>query len=116
MYRVWNFITTYSVLLIGGALLALVWANIDAHSYHHFVEYPLWFNNWIGVDLHHWEQAIGAEYAHKFAAGNVERVVTFHYLINDMLMALFFAIAGKEVWEAVILKNGSLRGKKRPPR
>jgi NhaA family Na+:H+ antiporter len=27
-------------------------------------------------------------------------------------MAFFFAIAGKEVWEAVILKNGSLRGKK----
>ena len=27
-------------------------------------------------------------------------------------MALFFAIAGKEVWEAIILKNGSLRGRK----
>jgi NhaA family Na+:H+ antiporter len=27
-------------------------------------------------------------------------------------MAFFFAIAAKEVWEAVILKNGSLRGKK----
>ena len=28
-----------------------------------------------------------------------------------MLMALFFAIAGKEVWEAVALKNGALRGR-----
>jgi len=27
-------------------------------------------------------------------------------------MALFFAIAAKEVWEALILKNGSLRGRK----
>jgi len=27
-------------------------------------------------------------------------------------MALFFAIAAKEVWEAVVLKNGSLRGRK----
>ena len=27
-------------------------------------------------------------------------------------MAFFFAIAAKEVWEAVILKNGSLRGRK----
>ncbi len=27
-------------------------------------------------------------------------------------MAFFFAIAAKEVWEAVILQNGSLRGKK----
>ena len=27
-------------------------------------------------------------------------------------MAFFFAIAAKEVWEAIILKDGSLRGKK----
>ena len=40
------------------------------------------------------------------------RTLTLHYLINDVLMALFFAIAGKEVWEAIILKNGSLRGRK----
>jgi NhaA family Na+:H+ antiporter len=33
-------------------------------------------------------------------------------LVNDILMALFFAIAAKEVWEAVALKDGSLRGKK----
>jgi NhaA family Na+:H+ antiporter len=111
MYRVWNFISTYSILLISGALIALIWANIDAHSYHHVVEYPLWFNDWIGVSLSHWEHAYG-EAAHHFHSGDAQKVVTFHYLINDMLMALFFAIAGKEVWEAVILKNGSLRGKK----
>lgn len=111
MYRVWNFVATYSVLLIGGAVIALIWANTDAASYHHVVEYPLWFNGWIGADIGHWEHAYG-EAAHHFEYGDVERVVTFHYLINDMLMALFFAIAGKEVWEAVILKNGSLRGKK----
>lgn len=111
MYRVWNFITTYSILLISGAILALIWANIDPHSYHHVVEYPLWFNSWIGVDIGHWEHAYG-EAAHHFEYGDIERVVTFHYLINDILMALFFAIAGKEVWEAVILENGSLRGKK----
>ncbi|MCK0169801.1 Na+/H+ antiporter NhaA [Aliiroseovarius sp. S1123] len=111
MYRVWNFITTYSILLISGALIALVWANIDPHSYHHVVEYPLWFNGWIGIDIGYWEKAYG-EASHHFEYGDVEKVLTFHYLINDMLMALFFAIAGKEVWEAVILKNGSLRGKK----
>lgn len=111
MYRVWNFITTYSVLLISGAVLALVWANIDAHSYHHVVEYPLWFNSWIGIDIGYWEKAYG-DAAHHFEYGDIEKVLTFHYLINDMLMALFFAIAGKEVWEAVILRNGSLRGKK----
>ncbi|MGG7566641.1 Na+/H+ antiporter NhaA [Rhodovulum sp. DZ06] len=99
MYRVWNFVTEYSVLLILGALLALVWANIDPHSYHAFVEYPLVDHAWIG-------------HLHVDAEGHGHRTLTLHYLINDVLMALFFAMAGKEVWEAVALKSGSLRGKK----
>ena len=28
------------------------------------------------------------------------RTLTLHYLVNDLLMAFFFAIAAKEVWEA----------------
>lgn len=111
MYRVWNFVTNYSLLLILGALIALVWANIDAHSYHVFVDYPLWFNDHIGSDLHHWEQVLGED-AEAFGHAETAKVLTFHYLVNDILMAFFFAIAAKEVWEAVILKNGSLRGKK----
>ncbi len=114
MYRVWNFVTNYSLLLIMGALIALVWANTAAHSYHLFVEYPLWFNDLIGYDLHHWEVAMDLHHLDPAMFGHAEtaRVLTTHYLVNDILMAFFFAIAGKEVWEAVILKNGSLRGKK----
>lgn len=94
MYRVWNFLTNYSLLLIIGALLALVWANTNPETYHHFVEFVIWDHAPIG-HLH-----------------DGHRTLTLHYLINDLAMALFFAIAAKEVWEAVILKNGSLRGKK----
>ncbi|MFO6463857.1 Na+/H+ antiporter NhaA [Jannaschia sp. KMU-145] len=111
MYRVWNFLTNYSLLLIFGALIALVWANTDAHSYHLMVEWPLWFNDLIGYDLHHWEVAMGED-AELFGHAETAKVLTVHYLVNDILMAFFFAIAGKEVWEAVILENGSLRGKK----
>lgn len=111
MYRVWNFVAAYSLLLIFGALIALIWANFDAQSYHHFVEYPLWFNPWFGIDIHHWHAGFGPG-AEAFETGDVEKVLTVHYLINDLAMALFFAIAGKEVWEALILKNGSLRGRK----
>ncbi len=100
MYRVWNFLTNYSLLLIIGALIALVWANVDYASYHHFVEYKIWDHAPIG----HYHAADGTHAAY--------RTLTLHYLVNDLLMALFFAIAAKEVWEAVILKNGSLRGKK----
>ncbi len=100
MYRVWNFVTNYSLLLIIGALLALIWANTHPESYHHLVDFILIDHFFIG-------------HAHYDAGGAVEyRTLTLHYLVNDVLMAFFFAIAAKEVWEAVILENGSLRGKK----
>ena len=100
MYRVWNFVTNYSLLLIIGAITALIWANTNPDSYHHFVDFVIVDHFFIG-------------HAHYDAAGQVEyRTLTLHYLVNDVLMAFFFAIAAKEVWEAVILKNGSLRGKK----
>ncbi len=94
MYRVWNFLTNYSLLLIIGAVLALFWANTNAETYHHFVEFVIWDHAPIG-HLH-----------------DGHRTLTLHYLVNDVLMAFFFAIAAKEVWEAVVLKDGSLRGKK----
>lgn len=99
MYRVWNFITNYSLLLIAGAVLALVWVNIAPNSYHDFVELVLIDDFIIG-------------HAHLDEAGHVHRTLTLHYLVNDVLMAFFFAIAAKEVWEAIILKNGALRGRK----
>ncbi len=111
MYRVWDFISNYSILLIFGALLALGWANLDPATYHHFIEYPLWFNSLVGSNIEHWAHAYGAA-SQQYELGDVEKVVTVHFLVNDMLMAFFFAIAAKEVWEAVILKNGSLRGRK----
>lgn len=111
MQKVWSFVSTYSVLLVIGAVTALVWANIDAHSYHVFVEYPIWFNDWIGLKADYWVKVMGHD-ADAYLPIEPKRVLTFHYLVNDMLMAFFFAVAGKEVWEAIILKNGSLRGKK----
>ena len=94
MYRVWQFVTEYSLLLILGAVIALIWANVDYASYSAFTEYTLWDDAPIGH------------------AVDGDRALTLQYLVNNMLMALFFAIAAKEVWEAVILRDGSLRGKK----
>lgn len=111
MYRVWNYLTEYSLLLVIGALIALFWANADPHGYHHFMEMPLWPNDLIGVPYEHWLQSYGEGAAELVPQGSA-RVLSFHFLINDMLMAFFFAIAGKEVWEAVALKSGSLRGRK----
>ncbi len=98
MYRVWNFITSYSLLLVAGALLALIWANTDPESYHALIEYPLIQDFFIG-HLHEVD-------------GHISRTLTTQFVVNDILMAFFFAMAGKEVWEAVVLKNGELRGRK----
>ncbi|MHA3915906.1 Na+/H+ antiporter NhaA [Halovulum sp. GXIMD14793] len=111
MYRVWNFLANYSLLLIIGAVIALIWANVSPHSYHHFVDMPLWANNLIGAPYDLWAKTWGHGAAEVVAPGP-ERVLSLHYLVNDVLMAFFFAIAGKEVWEAVALKSGSLRGRK----
>ena len=98
MYRVWNYVSAYSLLLIIGALTALVWANLDPDSYHALVHSVLIDDFLIGEPT--------------LEGGSVLRTLTLHFLVNDVLMAFFFAIAAKEVWEAVILEEGSLRGRK----
>jgi len=67
-----QFLLENSLLLIGGAVLALVWANTWHGSYEHI--------------------------AHNHV---------FHFLVNDVLMAFFFLMAGKEIREAM-LPGGSL--------
>jgi Na+:H+ antiporter, NhaA family len=85
-----QYILRHSLLLVLGALAALVWANVSPESYGHLVHLPLLQNPYFGT------------------AGGAGRVIDLHYLVNDVLMALFFALAGKEVWEAM-LPGGPLR-------
>ena len=98
MYRVWSYVADYSLLLISGAAIALFWANVAPDSYHALVHFPLWSGGPVGVLESH--------------DGHSLRVMTLHFLFNDVLMAFFFAMAAKEVWEAVALRDGSLRGRK----
>lgn len=83
----------YSGFLLIGALAALFWANFDPEGYHHIVHFPLWESEWFGI------------------AHGDHKVVTVHFLVNDILMALFFAMAGKEIREAM-LPGGSLHSPK----
>ncbi|MGV1793589.1 Na+/H+ antiporter NhaA [Rhizobium sp. A37_96] len=99
LYRTWKLLEEYSLLLILGSVIALVWANTSPETYHGLIEFALRSDGLVGE-------------LHVAADGYARRTLTVHYLINDVLMALFFAIAGKEVWEAVALRNGALRGKK----
>ncbi len=97
--RIWSVVMDYSLLLVLGAVIALVWANVSPENYKVFHDLIILDNFFVG-------------HAHADVEGHVHRTLTLHYLVNDVLMALFFAIAGKEVWEAVALKDGSLKGTK----
>jgi NhaA family Na+:H+ antiporter len=88
------FLFENSLFLILGAVAGLLWANLDHEGYATLLHLPLWENAWIG-ELH-----------------GTHRLVTLHYLVNDMLMAVFFAIAGKEVWES-FLPGGALSNPRR---
>jgi NhaA family Na+:H+ antiporter len=65
----------FSIPLILGVLIAVVWANVDHHSYHVL-------NHWspFGKDSH----------------------FNFHFVMNDLFMALFFGIAAKEIAESCL--------------
>lgn len=62
----------YSLPLLLGVAMAMVWANLGPESYHRFVEYPLF----------------GSEF-------------TVHFLVKDVFMTVFFAVAAAEIVEAV---------------
>ncbi|MFV0443739.1 MAG: Na+/H+ antiporter NhaA [Planctomycetaceae bacterium] len=102
-----GFLFENSLFLIGGAILALIWANgglefisnrLTAESYNRFIHAELTIN---GVD----ESVSGRAHAESAAdheAGHDKHPITLHFLVNDVLMALFFAIAAKEVWESLL--------------
>ena len=77
-----RFLLENSLFLIGGTALALIYANLDHHGYHHLV--------------------------HAEAAKHI----TLHFVVNDVLMCFFFALAAKEIWEA-LLPGGALSSPKK---
>ena len=106
-----------SFLLIAGSVAALVWANLAADSYHHFVHFDvtsLWSDHAAGETSHGELPEITPAEVPPAAADSAEvhqpaasHGLTIHFIINDILMALFFAIAAKEVWES-LLPGGAL--------
>ena len=140
-----RFLFENSLFLIGGALAALVWANMDPDmvsgsghvvrrgSYNRFVHFTL-----IGADHNRrsrrrnsrasWDRcgrrgerrrpawlATSSCAPYRRRPSGEHHGLTVHFLINDILMALFFAIAAKEVWES-LLPGGPCRVLARRPR
>ena len=77
----------YSFFLLAGAITAQLWAHGEPASYHDTIHHVLF--KWPSLDLE----------------------FSLHFLINDVFMVFFFAIAAKELTEAALMKGGALRGK-----
>ncbi len=75
----------FSIPLIAGVVVAVIWANIAPHAYHHFIHYSPF-----------------GEHSH----------YNFHFLMNDLFMAIFFGLAAKEITESV-LPGGALNPMKK---
>lgn len=82
--RVINILQEFSIPLLGGVVVAMLWANFDYESYEHVI-------HWAPVA--DWK-ILGHE-------------VTHHWFVNEVFMVFFFGIAAKEITEAC-LPGGSL--------
>ena len=136
-----SFLFENSIFLIAGAIAALLWANTNDKSYHAFVHYTLVGGDahQAESDSHDHGHDDGTKHIHEHEhkehaeADDAERGffaniyhnvierpdedghnhgINLHFLINDILMALFFATAAGEVWEA-LLPGGSLSNPKK---
>ncbi len=80
-----------SLLLVIGAAAGLIWANLAPDSYENFRQFPLDVAPWF-----------------PFYDMLSDHGISILAVVNDVLMAFFFAAAGKEVW-AAMLPGGALR-------
>ncbi len=90
-----SFLLENSLFLIGGTVGALVLANTDHHLYHQLV------HGVVKVGDLAQSQGVAATEAAAHTG------LTLHFLVNDILMCFFFAMAAKEIWEA-LLPGGAL--------
>jgi NhaA family Na+:H+ antiporter len=93
MYRVSSFVTRFARALLGGAVLATAWVNLAPASYYDVIEWRL-----LDLDLPSW-------------IARLPLSVTPQSLVAEALMALFLFFVGKELWEALVLERGALRGR-----
>ncbi len=93
MYRVSSFVPRFALALLGGAALATLWVNLHPASYYDSIEWRL-----LDLTLPGWIAPLPIS-------------LTPIALVSDVLMALFLFSIGKELWEALVVEHGALRGR-----
>ena len=93
MYRVSSFVPRFAKALLAGAGLATAWVNLSPASYYDAIEWRI-----IDLALPDWSAPVPVS-------------LTPLTLVGNGLMALFLFVIGKELWEAVRLEHGALKGR-----
>lgn len=93
MYRVSSFVPRFAQALLGGALIATSWVNLSPASYYDSIEWRL-----LDLTLPAWLAPLPFS-------------LTPLNIVADGLMALFLFFIGKELWEALTLEQGALKGR-----
>ena len=97
MKKIIQTLQEFSIPLIAGVIVAMLLANTNFELYQAIVNTPL-------TDM--WGLLMGNAHEAVHHDG-WKHYITIHFLANDILMALFFGIAAKEITEAC-LPNGAL--------
>ena len=93
MYRVSSFVPRFAKALLGGAALATLWVNLSPASYYDAIEWRL-----LDLSLASWIAPLPFS-------------LTPLNLVADGAMSLFLFFIAKELWEALTLEHGSLKGR-----
>jgi NhaA family Na+:H+ antiporter len=93
MYRVSPFVRRFAYALLSGAAFATVWVNLSPDSYYDALEWRL-----LDLDLPRW-------------IAPLPFIVTPMLIVSHLLMPLFVAFVGKELWEALVLSRGAMAGR-----
>lgn len=93
MYRVSPFVRHFALALLGGAALATLWVNLAPASYYDAIEW-----RFFDLALPGWLAPVPIS-------------ITPVRLVTDLCMAFFLFFLAKELWEALILRNGALKGR-----
>ena len=93
MYRVSSFVPRFAKALLGGAVIATAWVNLVPASYYDSIEWRL-----LDLALPTWIAPLPLS-------------LTPLNIVADGLMALFLFFIGKELWEALTLEQGALKGR-----
>lgn len=93
MYRVSSFVPRFAKALLGGAVIATAWVNLFPASYYDSIEWRL-----LDLALPTWIAPLPLS-------------LTPLNIVADGLMALFLFFIGKELWEALTLEQGALKGR-----